>query len=148
MIVVDSSAVIHAINARRHLPRDNLYVPDDLQDEYEVMAFRHGKHKLPNVSPASEYPGYDEVHFVQRYAYYLNRYSKVYLARMSGLADVSILALVDCMVNNFGNVQQLTLDLGGSNPELVTVITDDDDLKKFLETEFGDKVSVLTSDDL
>jgi len=148
MIVVDSSAVIHTINAHKQLPRGNLYVPDDLQDEYEVMAFRHGKHKLPKVSPASECPGYDEVYFVQRYTYYLNRYGKVYLARMSGLADVSILALVDCLVNNFGTAQQLTLDLGGSNTEVVTVITDDDDLKKALETEFGDKVSVLTSDDI
>lgn len=148
MIVVDSSAVIHAINAGKQLPRSNLYAPDDLQDEYEVMAFRHGQHKLPRVLPASEYPGYDEAYFVRCYAHYINQYSKVYLARMSGLADVSILALVDCLVNNFGNVQQLTLDLGESKPEVITVITDDDDLKKVLQAEFGDEVLVLSSDNL
>lgn len=148
MIVLDSNAVIHYIQLGKPMPVGILLVPDDLQDEYEVMALRHGGHRLPTVTPASSHPSYSEAYYYQRYVHYINAYSQVYLARMSGLADVSILTLVDCLITNFGNGgQQLSLDLG-INTDKVIVISDDGKLKKMLEAEFGEDVDVVSSADI
>lgn len=149
MIVLDSNVIVHCIDSGIRIPKGELLVPDDLQDEYEVMKIRHGSHKVPAVTNISERSDYDDAYYLQRYAYYLNEYGEVYLARMSGLADVSILALVDCLVNDYGREgQQTSFDLGTELTDIVTVITDDMTLAGRLTAEFKDSVTILHSSDL
>lgn len=149
MIVLDSNVIVHCIDEGIRVPEGELVVPDDLHDEYEVMKIRYGSHKVPAVTNISEYSDYDDVYYLQRYAHYLNEYGEVYLARMSGLADVSILALVDCLVHDYGrDGQQTSFDLGSEFTNMVTVITDDVTLASRLTAEFNDSITLLHSSDL
>ena len=147
MMILDSNIIIKCFRNKKALPKDDFVAPDDLRDEYLVAQQMHGE-DIPGVKLFSKLPSYDEAHYLQRYAHYLNSYSEVYFAQMRGLADVSILAMVSCLITNFGRQgQQMVFDLGIDDPEVITVATDDDSLTRSLKQEFGDKIRTIGYDD-
>src|SRR5438477_4912638 len=112
MTVVDTNTIINSINGGKDLPQIEIIVPDDLYNEYLVAETRHNK-KIEKVKMASTMKGFDEACYLQEYAKMLNKFNGVSFAKMSGFADVSILALVSCLVTDFGKrPPQTTLDFG------------------------------------
>lgn len=148
IVVADSDTVIKHLRDGVGVPAGDLIVPDDLYEEYLVAEERHGK-RLKNVKKASDLIDYDRAYYLRVYADTLNAYAQVSLARMSGLGDVSILALLRCIVENFGNEHvQLSLDLDGGPSIMASVITNDGQLRKKIKTEFGnDDIKVVGHDD-
>lgn len=148
MIVVDSNIIIRCFEDKRSLPSKAFIVPDDLNDEYEVAKVVHGR-DIAGVTLASQIPGFDEAYYLKKYSHYLNSYPEVYFVQMRGFADVAILALVACLVDNFGNPKQQTLfDIGGASHDTVTVATQDGPLRKKLESDFGSQINIIKYDDI
>lgn len=148
MIVVDSNIIIQCFKDRRAIPNEGLIVPDDLNDEYEVAKVVHNR-DIVGMTLASQLPYYDEAYYLKKYSYYLNTYPEVYFVQMRGFADVAILALVACLVDSFGSPQQQTLfDIGHRLTDRVTVATHDDTLRKRLQSEFGNQISIIEYDDI
>lgn len=148
MIIVDSNIIIQCFKNKRSLPRGELIVPDDLNDEYEVAKEVHGR-DIPGMVLASQLSGYDEAYYLKKYFKYLNSYSEVYFVQMRGFADVAILALTSCLVDNFGSPKQQTLfELDPSSSETIAVATHDGPLRKKLEAEFGNKVDIIRYEDI
>lgn len=148
MMVLDSNIIIKCFRNKKALPKDELIAPDDLRDEYLVAQKMHGE-DIPGVKLISKLQSYEEAYYLQRYAHYLNSYSEVYFVQMRGFADVSILAMVSCLIADFGRQgQQMVFDLGIDDPEVITVATDDDSLMRSLKQEFGDKIRAIGYDDL
>lgn len=147
MKVIDSNIVIKCFDNKKALPEGELVAPDDLRDEYAVTVEQH-RQEIPGVKLASKISGYNEAYYLQRYAYYLNSYKEVYFVQMRGFADVSILALVSCLVTNFGKQgQQAILDFGIDTPDKITVITDDKVLTQSLKKEFDGQIDILGYND-
>ena len=145
MIVVDTNTIINCINSGSDLPRMDIVVPDDLYEEYLVAETRHNQ-KIEKVKIASNMKGYDEAHYLQEYARMLNKFNGVSFAKMRGFADVSILALVSCLISDYGRKPpQTSLDLGTIDASAVTVITSDGPLKSMLTSEFGNQVNITAS---
>jgi len=143
MIVVDSNTVISCFKDKKSLPIGTLVAPDDLIDEYLIAQTRHGEN-IPGVQLASNLSGYDDAYYLQQYSHYLNSYKDVSFVQMRGFADISILALVKCLVNDFGKrADQLTLDLGDNNLDKLTVVTDDGELRTKLSSEFSDQINII-----
>ncbi len=147
MIVVDSSTVIECLKNNRPLPA-GMVVPDDLYNEYLIAEARHGE-KIKEVTLASTIKGYDEVCYLRAYSKALNSFSHLSFAKSRGFGDVSIIALVTCLVTDFGRSQpQLSLDLGDDTIGKVTVVTDDVGLRKKLIQEFNDDIDLRGYADL
>lgn len=148
MIVVDSNIIIRCFEGKRSLPGGELIVPDDLNDEYEVAKVVHNR-DIDGMILASQLPGYDEAYYLKKYFSYLNSYPEVYFVQMRGFADVAILALTACLVDNFGNPKQQTLfDLGAASSDTVTVATQDGPLRKRLQSEFSNQINIIQYEDL
>ena len=143
MIIVDSNAIIKNMNGPDKLDGLKLIVPDDLYGEYLVAEVRHGV-SLPEIQLASTLKGFDESVYLKEYIAYLNSYTQMSIAKMRGLADVSILALVKCLTTDFGRQsRQITLDFGPQIIESLTVVTSDDKLFKRLEEEFEGLITII-----
>lgn len=143
MIVVDSNIIIRCFEDKRSIPSKGLIVPDDLNDEYEVAKVVHGR-DIVGMTLASQLPGFDEAYYLKKYFHYLNTYSEVYFVQMRGFADVAILALVACLVDNFGSPKQQTLfDMGITSQDTITVATQDGPLRKRLQSEFGSQINII-----
>ena len=148
MIVVDSNIIIRCFENKRPLPKEGLIVPDDLNDEYEVAKVVHGR-DIIGLTLASQLPGYNEAYYLRKYAVYLNSYPEVYFVQMRGFADVAILALVACLVDNFGMPKQQALfGIGLDLADTITVATQDGPLRKKLQSEFGDQVNIIRYEDI
>ena len=148
MIVVDSNIIIRCFKDKRSLPSKGLVVPDDLNDEYEVAKVVHGR-DIVGMTLASQLQGFDEAYYLKKYFYYLNTYSEVYFVQMRGFADVAILALVACLVDNFGNPKQQTLfDIGVASHDTITVATQDGPLRKRLQNEFGNQINIIQYEEI
>lgn len=148
MIVVDSNIIIRCFEDKRSLPNKELIVPDDLNDEYEVAKVVHGR-DIVGMKLASELDGFDEAYYLKKYFHYLNTYPEVYFVQMRGFADVAILALVACLVENFGSPKQQTLfDMGIDSPDMITVVTQDGQLQKKLQSEFGKQINIIQYEDI
>jgi hypothetical protein len=148
MIVADSNTVIDCLKNGRRLP-GGLVVPDDLYIEYLIAEARHGE-KIEGVMLASALKDYDEVYFIREYAKALNSFGQLSFAKARGFGDVSIIALVSCLLNNFGRRQaQLSLDLGEDLPaDRVVVITDDEGLRRKLTADFNNDIDLRRYSDL
>ena len=143
MIVVDSNIIIRCFEDKRSLPSRELIVPDDLNDEYEVAKVVHGR-DIVGMKLASELDGFDEAYYLKKYSHYLNTYPEVYFVQMRGFADVAILALVACLVENFGRPKQQTLfDMGVASQDTITVATQDGPLRKRLQSEFSRQLNII-----
>lgn len=142
MIVLDSNELIYCLNSGRQLPPGELVVTDELRDEYETALLVNGRRSLVLTDIDSLY-GYDEAYYYKEYAKYLNDFPGVNVASMRSLTDVSILALVACIINRFGLGRQVTFDLGDESREEVIVITNDDKLEKRLRADFADQVKLV-----
>lgn len=148
MIVVDSNIIIRCFENKRSLPKGELIVPDDLNDEYEVAKVVHGR-DIVGITLASQLPAYNEAYYLKKYAYHLNSYPEVYFVQMRGFADVAILALVACLVDNFGTPKQQALfDVGVDLAETITVATQDGPLRKKLQSEFGNQIKIIHYEDI
>lgn len=66
---------------------------------------------------------------------------------MSGFADISIVALVSCIVTNFGKTQK-QMTLGFSDDKKLHVYTSDGNLKKMLKREFDGLIEIKEYSDL
>lgn len=147
MIIADSNTVINCINVGKDIPSD-LLVSDDLYDEYLMIEIRHDE-KIANVARASAMENYDEAYFIQKYAEALNTYRDFSFAKSRGFADISIIALVACIVEDFGRqTTQLSLNLEDQEEPRLNVITGDGSLRKELETRFGSKINLMQFEDL
>lgn len=147
MKVVDSNTVIECLKNNRPLPAD-LLVPDDLYSEYLVAETVHGE-KIKGIVLASTIKGYDEVHYLREYAKALNSFTQLSFAKSRGFGDVSIIALVSCLISDFGRMQpQLSLDLGANTPGKVIVVTDDEGLRRKLSQQFGSDIDLRRYGDL
>ena len=148
MIVVDSNIIIQCFENNKSLPDELLIVPDDLRDEYEVAKTTHDK-DIPSMMPAAALKEYDEAYYLRKYHHYLNAYSEVYFAQMRGFADVSILALVACLVDSFGKPKQQALfDAGVESDNTIVVATEDGPLRKTLQKEFSNEIELITYTDI
>ncbi|HEU4966415.1 MAG TPA: hypothetical protein VFT53_02955 [Candidatus Saccharimonadales bacterium] len=143
MIIIDSNTVIACFNDHRSLAGLDLVVPDDLYEEYLAAEVRHGQ-KINGIRLASTIKGYDEAAYLRKYAEAINGYSHISFDKMRGLGDVSILALVACLVTNFDKaLPQIALNLGESAKNIIRVVTDDNNLRKKLQNDFGEFVEVV-----
>lgn len=143
MIIADSNAIIENMNGPDKFSDIELLVPDDLYSEYLVVEVRHGV-SLPKLKLTSTLKGFDESVYLKEYISYLNSYTQMSIAKMRGLADVSILALVKCLTTDFNRKnQQITFDFESNIIEKIKVITDDDHLLKKLRQEFDGLVEVI-----
>jgi hypothetical protein len=148
MIIADSNAIIKNMNGPDKLDGLGLIVPDDLYTEYLVAEIRHGA-SLPKIQMASTLKGFDESAYLREYIGYLNSYTQMSIAKMRGLADVSILALVKCIATDFGRRnQQVTLDFDSQIIEKLTVISSDGKLTKKLKEEFDGLIDLVEYDKL
>ena len=142
MMILDANGLINCIKSGKALPSSELLVTDDLREEYETALLING-HLTLNMVDASSLPQYNEAFYYKEYTKYLNSFSSVNVASMRSLTDVSILALVSCMVNQFGKGQQIRLDLGDEREEKIIVLTDDKNLTRRLQADFSDRVEVI-----
>lgn len=147
MIVADSNTVIDCLKNGVPLP-GGLVVPDDLYNEYLIAETRHGE-KVQGIILASTLKDYDEVYFIREYAKALNSFGQLSFAKARGFGDVSIIALVSCLLNNFGKQSQMSLNLGEAVAiDKVVVITDDEGLRKRLVADYNDDIDLRMYSDL
>jgi hypothetical protein len=142
MTILDSNGLIYLLTNGKALPAEELIVTDDLREEYDTALLVNGHHSLSLID-ISSLPMFEEAYYYKEYANYLNNFPGVSVASMRSLTDVSILALVSCIMNRFGQDQQISLDLGDEKEELITVITGDENLAKRLTADFGARVNVI-----
>lgn len=144
MIIADTSSIITSFEQDKLISVNDIIVPDDLYEEYLVAEIRHKK-RVTNFKLASTQKGYDEAYYLKKYADVLNSYTPASLARMRGLGDVSIIALVDCIVTDYGkNPPQTMLNLGDNSLDKVIVITNDEDLSKRLSKDFQGLIDLVS----
>lgn len=146
MRIIDSSTLIYCFEHGIALEETH-YVIGDLDEEFEVAELVHGKSRN-NVELASEIDNYNEAYYLREYAGMLNKYGGYSFTAMRGFGDIAILALVKSYIENFGYAKQAKLDLFGKNSNDITVITDDDGLRKRIVGEFGDSVTALNKNDI
>lgn len=146
MIAADSNTLINCLNGSKDIPFKELVVTDDLYMEYLVAEEKHNT-KINGVIPISKIEGYDEAFYLKEYARVINCYPDISFARMSGFADISIVALVSCIVTNFGKTQK-QMTLGFSDDNKLHVYTSDGNLRKMLKREFDDLIEIKQYSDL
>lgn len=141
MTILDSNGLIYCLTNHKDLPDGPLLVSEELEIEYETALVVNG-HRTLELQNIIDLPGYDEVFYLQRYAHYLNTFNGVDISSMRSITDASILALIACVLENFGGSQQLQLDLGSNEEAKLTVITNDQNLCRRIEQDFGDQVEI------
>lgn len=142
MIILDANGLIYCLNHSKPFPGLEFIVSDELRDEFETALVVNGGRKI-KLRDISELPNYSEAYYLNEYAHYLNTFSGVDLSCMRGVTDVTILAMVSSILNQFGSDQQTQLDLGDANETTVTVITNDGDLKKRLTRDHEKLVRII-----
>jgi len=146
MIVLDTNTVITSFENGQRFTVGELIVSDDLYEEYLVAETRH-KEQVGKIKHASLLKGYDEAYYLSQYARVLNQYAQVSFAKMRGLGDVSIIALVACLVTDFGRkLPQIILDLDINKPTKAVVVTNDAHLNKKLKEEFDGLIDIINYD--
>lgn len=146
MKIIDSSTLIYCFVNSIDLP-GTFYVIGDLDEEFELAELMHRK-KRTNVLQASEIQNYNEAYYLRQYSAMLEQHAGFSLSGMRGLGDIAILALVKSYQDSFGAASQVSLRLFDDDSDQVTVITNDEGLKKRLTREFNDTITLLTSSDL
>lgn len=146
MKVIDSSTLINCIDNDIILS-DIYYTTGDLSEEIELIELIHER-KLNNIEQAVKLPNFNEAYYLRQYALMLNKYPGYSFRSMRGFGDVAILALIKSKLDNFGEPNQITLNLFNDVDDLVTVITNDIRLSKKIKKEFNNKVIVLSSSDV
>lgn len=144
MIILDTNTIISCLEHGKTLGDHEIIVPDDLYEEYLITEIRH-KSQVRNVRLASKMTGFSEAYYLHQYANAINSYSKVSVAKMRGLGDVSIIALLECLISDYGRKQpQISLGLGADLDEKITVVSNDDDLCKKINNDFSEFVEAIS----
>lgn len=147
MTILDTNTIISCLEQEKSLGDNEIIVPDDLYEEYLITEIRH-KRQVRNVCMASNIAGFSEAYYLSQYAKAINSYPNVSVAKMRGLGDVSIIALLECLITDFGRKQpQISLELGADLEKKIIVVTDDNDLCKRIVNDFEKFVEVISYDD-
>lgn len=142
MTILDANGLIHCLSYNKPLPDSPFIVTEELREECETALVVNGNRSLI-LEEAANLPGYDEAYYLTQYAHYLNTFSEADLACMRGITDVTILALVSSILNEFGSTQQTQLELEDREDTPITVISNDKALTKRLAYDFGKKVIII-----
>lgn len=142
MIILDSNGLIYCLANGKLIHGNDLVVTEDLREEYDTALLINGRQSL-NLIDAESLPGYEEAYYYREYTAYLNSFPGANVASMRSLTDVSILALVSCVINCFGHGRQIQLDFDDQYQKQLTIVTDDNDLSRRLIADFGDDVEVI-----
>lgn len=107
---------------------DLLSITPDIRDEFEV---EHEGRLPQNVADVTQSDSFDGADFLRHYKAMLNKYKGRSFYNMTGMGDISILALLSTEKEANKNC------LPSMVPE-TTVITSDDKLAKKIKKEFSD----------
>jgi hypothetical protein len=146
MKIIDSSTLIYCFTNNITLV-GTYYVIGDLDEEFELAELVHHQTRA-SIEPATKLPNYNEAYCLAQYAYMLNKHAGYSFTAMRGFGDIAILALVKSFKDNFGEPDQVSMNLFEDDSEIVTVITDDNGLSKRLKAEFNGSIAIKNSKDI
>jgi len=145
MKLIDTDTINHILVNKQSFD-DECFIAPDVYDEMLVAEMVHGK-KVPASIKQIIFKGdFDEADYLKNYYKSLNQYNKCSFFNMKGLGDVSIVAVVDTIVQSKKNKPN-TLPLPGLTDDL-EVYTGDKNLSKFLKKEFGNDVKIFKKTDI
>lgn len=135
MNIIDSTALIEALKNNLQLTGEYV-ITSDLDREFEVSELAHQRKRNGIMIAQHLYP-YDEAYYLRIYDKMLNKYGGCSLVAMRNLGDISILALVEALIDNFGKPIQTNLGLFMPDDGKINVFTADRTLRNRLVAEFG-----------
>ena len=148
MNILDSTAIVYAFSNELVL-EDEYFITDDLDQEFEVAEVKHNVRRGDVILNIKQFGSFDLAFYLKVYQTTLNKHEGHSFSKMSGFGDVSIVTLVECVLDNFGKQVQGKLDLFGEGEvEVVNVFTSDKRLQRHLKREFGDRVVIKSNEEL
>jgi hypothetical protein len=134
MKIIDTNGLNHMLDNNK-TSDEVLFVTPDIRDEFEV----EHEGRLPrNISEVVSTSSFDGARFLWHYKNMLNTYKGRSFYNMTGMGDISILALLNLE-------KEMSM---GCLPLMVpesTVITNDSKLIKKIKKEFGDMTNEFDS---
>ena len=148
MNILDSTAIIYAFDNKICL-KSEYYITDDLDEEFEVAELRHDSRRDPiAVMPARSIKGFNKGYYLKMYKQVLDSHRGYSFVKMTGFGDISIIALVKSLQQNFGRPVQRSLDLFGEDDVVINIYTSDKRLHKRLVNEFGSSIGIKSNNEL
>lgn len=142
MRIFDANALIDLANRRFELKGSHrACIPDEIAEE--LQGREEGRIWLKDqVLTAS---GIDEVEYIRAFSTYLNIYPHVSFYSMKGFGDVAVVATIDLLLKKTPSEPTLSKELFPWN--LIYLVTDDRNLRRFAANRFGSRVEIQTLDE-
>jgi hypothetical protein len=139
MRIIDNNAITHVLKNNIKLT-EVYYLAPDVSDEAEIAEQILGG-KIPDkIRHISKEPFFDENAYIRAYKEMLNKHtSSRSFYNMTGFGDISILALVSTMSQQFSKQQK---KLFNDMEEEIVIFTEDAGLRKKISQEFKGAQSV------
>lgn len=148
MILIDTNTVNYIIKSGLRI-EGTYYLAPDVKEESELAQEILGRKLTARVKDITKEPFFDEAVYVKYYQKMLNKFGGRSFYNMTGFGDISILALLKTLEEYF---KSLPPRLFFDDQEVLTVITEDEALKKKIVIEFNktgsdveSKVSILNN---
>ncbi|MBP6866059.1 MAG: hypothetical protein KBC12_00775 [Candidatus Pacebacteria bacterium] len=146
MKIIDTTAISHIFKENIFL-EDTYFITPCISDEMVTTEIVYDKKAPTNVKNIFEENSFDQALYVKNYFEMLNKHGDRSFFNMSGLGDISIIALVKTLVEMEKSATQTKLPFLEYKEEII-VYTSDNPLKTKIESEVGTKVKVLLPTDL
>lgn len=144
MKIIDTDTVDRVLKMNIALG-DQYFVTPDVKEEISVSEIVNGKQAPKEIREVFSQADFDESIYLKNYYWALNHYPKRSFFNMKGFGDVSVAALVKTLIETN---QEKPPTLFPGMEEKIEIFTGDQNLKKFLEKEFGKDIIVHPKTDI
>ena len=146
MKILDTTAINH-IFKENVLLEDTYFITPCISDEMVTAEIVHDKKAPANIKNIFEENSFNQALYVKNYFEMLNKHGNRSFFNMSGLGDISIIALAKTLVEAEKSAVQTTLPFAEYKEEII-IYTSDDPLKTKIVSEVGTAVKVIAPTDL
>ena len=141
MNIIDNNAIIYVLDRNIRVTEDYFLAPD-VKEESELAELRSRRNMPVNFKEIRVLHSFTEPVYLGYYKVMLNKYGGRSFFNMAGFGDISILATVYTLLDNFELAKQQTLF---PDAQEVAVFTEDARLIKKIRAEFAGKNVVVMS---
>lgn len=146
MKILDTTT-INYIFKNNVLLEDTYFITPCISDEMVTAEIVHNKKAPANIKNIFEENSFNQALYVKNYFEVLNKHGDRSFFNMSGLGDISIIALAKTLVEMETSEVQTTLPFAIYKKEII-IYTSDNPLKAKILSEVGTIVKILPPTDL
>ena len=136
MNILDTNAINDILDRDIKL-NEEYYITPDVSEEADLTQIIRNKVLSKNIKPLDKYRYFDYCIYLNQYQKALNNYSGKSFYNMTGFGDVSIIAALHALTQEFGRINKGQLFPIG---ETINVFTTDKGLIKRITNDFNDNI--------